>query len=120
MVKTKIFTTVLNSEYDVNYHDWGAGRWTMTSLSTKIAEIDDGKELPVGTGQGFLWRLNAYWTLEQRPEGVYMECRAISLSRDIPFGLGGVVGPFVNSVPTESLRMTIEFNRASAQCRASR
>jgi hypothetical protein len=107
IVKQKVLTAVLNTEYDVNYRDSGEGRWLMTSRSTRITEIDDDKELPLGTGHGFLWRLNAYWLMEPRGNGVYMECRSISLSRDIPFGLGAVVGRFVNSLPTESLRATI-------------
>lgn len=107
IVKTKVLTAVLNTEYDVRYRDLGSGRWGMTSRSTKIAEVDDGKELPLGRGHGFLWRLNAYWLIEPRANGVYMECRSISLSRNIPFGLGGIIGPFVNSLPTESLQTTI-------------
>lgn len=107
IVKTKVLTAVLNTEYNVEYRDLGSGRWTVTSRSTKVAEVENEKELPEGTGFGFLWRLNAYWILEQRSDGLYMECRSISLSRDIPFGLGAVVGGFVNSLPTESLHATL-------------
>lgn len=108
IVKKKVLSAVLNTEYDVVYKDLGGGRWSMTSRSTRIAEIDGGRELPVGTGQGFLWRLNAYWLLESRPNGVYLECRSLSLSRDIPFGLGFAVGPFVRALPEESLRATMQ------------
>lgn len=107
IVKQKVLTAVLNTEYDVLYKDLGGGRWSMTSRSTRMAEVDDGKELPQGTGHGFLWRLNAYWVID-RPNGVYLECRSISLSRDIPFGLGFAVGPFVKSLPIDSLRATME------------
>src|SRR6185312_4699898 len=85
IVKKKIFSTVLNSEYEVTYRPLGSGRWAITSHSTRIAELDGNKELPLGTGSGFLWRLNAYWLIEPRPNGVYLECRSISLSREIPF-----------------------------------
>jgi hypothetical protein len=107
IVKKKVLTAVLNTEYEVVYKDLGSGRWSMTSRSIRIAEVDDGTELPLGTGRGFLWRLNAYWLIEPRPNGVYLECRSISLSRDIPFGLGFAVGPFVKSLPTDSLRATM-------------
>jgi hypothetical protein len=106
--KKKVFSALLNTEYDVNYKNLGEGRWAMTSRSTRIAEVDGNKELPLGTGQGFLWRLNAYWLIEPRPNGVYLECRSMSLSRDIPFGLGFAVGPFVKSLPIDSLRATME------------
>ncbi|MEI9813221.1 MAG: hypothetical protein WDO18_11455 [Acidobacteriota bacterium] len=109
LVKKKVLTAVLNSEYDVVYHPLGNGRWSVISRSTRMSEVEDGQELPAGTGRGFLWRLNAYWLIEPRGNGVYLECRSISLSRDIPFGLGFAVGPFVKSLPPESLRATLDL-----------
>ncbi len=107
MYKEKVLSATLNGEFDVEYRDRGRGRWTMVSRSTRIVEVDEGKELPVGKGHGFLWRLNAYWLVEPRPEGVYLEVRSMSLSRDVPFGLGMVVKPFITSVPRESLNDTM-------------
>jgi hypothetical protein len=107
MVKKKVFTVVLNAEFDVQYRPLGNNRWTVMSRSTRIAELDGDRERPTGTGRGFLWRLNTYWLIEPRPEGVYLECRAISLSRDIPFGRA-LVEPFLTSVPRESLQGTMD------------
>jgi hypothetical protein len=107
MVKKQIFTVVLNGDFDVQYHALGNNRWSVTSRSTRIAELDGDRELPPGTSRGFLWRINAYWLIEPRPEGVYLECRAISLSRAIPFGLG-LAQPFLTTVPRESLQSTME------------
>jgi hypothetical protein len=98
----------LATEYDVEYRWLNKRRWAMISHSTKVAEVDGGRVLPVGTGHGYLWRLNAYWVLEQRPEGVYIECRAISMSRDIPAGLRWAIKPMITSVPRRSLQDTIE------------
>ena len=67
--------------------------------------------LTEGTGQGFLWRMNSYWLLEPRPNGLYLECRAISLSRDIPTGLGWMVRPTVSALPRDSLKATVEEAR---------
>lgn len=108
MVKKKVLTVVLNAEFDVQYRPLGNHRWSLLSRSTRIAELDGGRELPPGSGHGFLWRLNAYWILEPRPDGVYLECRTISLSRDIPFGLSLLIKPFVTSVPRESLQETMD------------
>ena len=66
--------------------------------------IVSGRSAPAAD---FLWRLNTYWLIEPRPEGVYLECRAISLSRDIPFGRS-LVEPFLTSVPRESLQSTLD------------
>ncbi|MFZ0795875.1 MAG: hypothetical protein WAM65_19070, partial [Candidatus Korobacteraceae bacterium] len=79
------------------------------------------------TGYGFLWRLYSYWKFEEkksaageaaaRPtsahsrDGLYIECRAISLSRDIPLGLGWIIEPIVRKLPQESLSHTLECTR---------
>jgi hypothetical protein len=54
-----------------------------------------------------MWRLNTYWRVFERDGGTYVQCESISLSRDIPFGLGWIVGPFVTDVPKESLQFTL-------------
>jgi hypothetical protein len=108
LYKKEILTANLATEYDVEYRRLSKGRWVMLSHSTKVAEVEDGVLLPVGTGHGFLWRLNAYWVMEQRPEGVYIECRAISMSRDVPVGLGWALKGVAARLPRESLRDTLE------------
>jgi hypothetical protein len=105
--KKKVLTVLLNSEYTVDYVALEAGRWSVVSHSTKIAEVDGGRELAPGRGYGFLWRINVYWLLEPRPEGVYMETRAISLSRDVPPGLAWAIKPMIKSVTRESLQETL-------------
>ena len=35
--------------------------------------------------------------------GVYIQCEALSLSRDIPAGLGWALNPLVSGIPRESL-----------------
>ena len=46
-------------------------------------------------------------------EGVFVECRAISLSRDIPRGLGWIVAPFLQNIPRKSLQFTLSATRTS-------
>ena len=108
LYKRKVLTVTLDTEYDVEYKALGDGRWAVLSRSTKMTEVEDGKPLTEGTGYGFLWRLNSYWLIEPRGDGVYMECRSISLSRDIPPGLGWAIKPMVSSLPRESLKHTLE------------
>jgi hypothetical protein len=108
LLKKKVLTALLNCEFEIEYRALGDGRWSVISRSTRIAEREGTSELPPGEGRGFLWRLNAYWLIEPRPEGLYLECRTVSLSRDIPTGLGWVVKPFVTSVPKESLLATMQ------------
>ena len=96
LLKKKVITVVLNSEHDVKYTPVGQDRWRSVSRTTKIAEVEnagkkDEREKPPGTGEGFLWRLNSYWRFEERDGGVWLECQAISLTRDVPTGLGWIV-----------------------------
>ncbi len=113
--KKKVITVILNTEYDVEYNEVRPGLWLGKSYSTKIAELaNPGKsqqELPVDTGHGFMWRFNTYWMIEQRKDGVYVECRAISLSRSIPRALAWIIEPFVSGVPKESLENTLRITR---------
>jgi hypothetical protein len=114
--KKKVITVVLNTEHEVQYIRVDDTRWRSLSRTTKIAEVENpGKpnerEKPPGTGEGFLWRLNSYWRFEQRDGGVWVECQAVSLTRDIPTGLGWVVDPITRNLPKESLENTLRATR---------
>ena len=112
-VKQKhVITVVMDTTYGVTYGRLDARHGYSTSRSTKITEIEDAgtaKEhaLPPEKEHGFLWRLNTYWSYEERDGGLYIQVESISLTRGIPTGLGWVVGPFVESVPRESLEFTL-------------
>jgi hypothetical protein len=55
--------------------------------------------------------MNSYWRMQERDGGVYMECEAITLSRAVPFGLGGLIDPILQSFAEESLKKTITAKR---------
>jgi len=119
--RKKVVTVVLNTDYDVHYTNLGTDRASARSYSTRIAEVEhagDTNEIekPVGNDSGFLWRLNSYWRFWQRDGGTYVQLEAISLTRDIPVGLGWLIRPFVTSVPQESLQFTLGLTRASLCC----
>jgi hypothetical protein len=116
LLKKKIITVVLDTDHEVHYRCLDRCRWTCRSYTTRIAEVQDAgspKEqvLPPDTGYGFLWRLYSYWRMEERDAGVYLECRAISLTRDIPAGLGWAIKPIINKLPKESLTNTLVATR---------
>jgi hypothetical protein len=46
---------------------------------------------------------------------VYIQCEAISLTRDIPTGLGWMIGRFVESIPRESLTFTLQSTRRALE-----
>ena len=82
--------------------------------------MDLWQEKPPGHDSGFLWRLNSYWRFVERDRGVYVECESISLTRDIPTGLGWLVGPFVTSIPKESLERTLGSTRSAVLARPAK
>jgi hypothetical protein len=108
----KVVSVVLNTESDVHYLPVSPTRMQVRSASTRIAEVADAdtprpREQPAGHDSGFLWRFNNYCALEEVDKSTLVQCETISLSRDIPFGLGWLVGPFVTDVPRESLEFTL-------------
>ncbi len=56
-----------------------------------------------------------YWRIEEAEGGAFVECLTISLSRQIPFGLGWAIKPFVTSLPRESLEGTLEATRVAVK-----
>jgi hypothetical protein len=116
--KKKIITIILDSDYDVHRHFLDATHAYSNSVSTRIAQVEnvdqpDEHELPPGKDGGYLWRLNSYWRYFDSGRGVYVQCEAVSLTRDIPTGLNWLVGSFVQSVPKESLEFTLHSTRAA-------
>jgi len=110
-----------------------------TTRIAEVEDAGTAKErvLEPDTGYGFLWRLYSYWKFDEaggatasqppagesapgeaeRPsgasgsDGTYIECRAISLTRDIPLGLGWIIEPIIRKLPQESLIQTLENTR---------
>jgi len=132
LLKKKVITVVLDTDHDVHYSAVDANRWFCRSYTTRIAEVEDAgtpkeRVLEPDSGYGFLWRLYSYWRFEEKKggagagierraparwaEGVYIECRAISLTRDIPLGLGWIIEPIIRKLPQESLVHTLEATR---------
>jgi len=118
--ETKIVTVVLDTEYDVHYIRLDSTRACSRSYSTRVTEVEgagqpDEREKSVGNDSGFLWRLNSYWRFQERDGGVYLQLEAISVTRDIPEGLGWLIRPFVTSIPRESLVFTLTRTREALQ-----
>jgi hypothetical protein len=107
-----VITVVMDTSYDVSFGRLDAQHGYSVSRSTRISEIDapgTGRErvLSAEEEHGFLWRLNTYWSYEERDGGLYMQVESVSLTRAIPTGLGWAVRPYVESVPRESLEFTL-------------
>jgi hypothetical protein len=107
-----VITVVMDTTYDITFGRLDQQRGYSISRSTQITEIDSpgtGRERALNSKEehGFLWRLNTYWSYEERDGGLTMQIESVSLTRSIPAGLGWAIGPFVESVPRESLEFTL-------------
>lgn len=120
--KKKVITVTLNTNHDVQYFPVDTTHCHSRSVSTRIAEVANADqpaehEEPIGHDGGFLWRMNSYWRFEEKDQGVYVEVESVSLTRDIPTGLGWMIRPFVTSIPRESLVMTLGSTRSAVEAR---
>jgi hypothetical protein len=107
-----VLTVVMDTSYDITFGQLDPQHGYSISRSTRIAEIDAPgttaeRTLTANQEHGFLWRLNTYWTYEERDGGLYLQIEAISLTRSIPNGLGWAIRPYVESIPRESLEFTL-------------
>jgi hypothetical protein len=124
LLKKKFITVVLDTDHEVHYHSLDRSHCVCRSFTTRIAEVKDAgspkeKVLPPDTGYGFLWRLYSYWRFLERDGGVYVECRAISLTRDVPSGLGWAIEPIIQKLPKEALINTLEATRRGLVARTT-
>jgi hypothetical protein len=108
-----VLTVVLDSNYDVTFGHLDERHGYSLSRSLSISEIgspgaSDEHVLSPGQEHGFLWRLNTYWSYEERDGGLYMQIESVSMTRSIPTGLKWVVQPFVEKIPRESLQFTLQ------------
>jgi hypothetical protein len=118
-----ILTVVLDTTYDVTFsradpRGANASRGYSTSRSTRVAEIDapgtaHERALSPSEDHGFLWRMNTYWSYEERDGGLYMQVESVSLTRSVPVGLGWAIAPFIESIPRESLEFTLRSVRTA-------
>jgi len=119
----QIITVTLNTEHEVQYFRDGPDSAHSRSSAVRIAEVEnsgksDEREKPPGDDDGFLWRMETWWRIQERGGGVYIQSEVASLTRDIPPGLGWMIGPFVTSIPRESLTFTLEATRNAVKTRA--
>ena len=118
----KVITVVVDSENTAQFTKPAGDRAFSRIISTRMAEVDDPgtpseREKPIGHDGGYLWRLNSYWRFLERDGGTYLQCESVSLTRGIPVGLGWLVGPFVTSLPRESLEFTLDTTRRALSAR---
>jgi hypothetical protein len=115
-----VITAVLDTEYQIHYRYLDGTHAVSRSYSTRIAEVENTGEAnehdrTPGDDRGLLWRLYSYWRFYQVDGGIYIQCNAISLTRDVPTGLGWLIQPFIQKIPSESLYFTLDSTREALE-----
>ena len=121
----KVITVVLDTVHDIHYFQDAPGRAHSRSSAVRIAEVEnagqsDEREKPPGDDGGFLWRMETWWRMREGDGGVYVQSEVVSLTRDIPTGLGWMIGPFVTSIPKDTLLFTMQATRNAIEARLRR
>ena len=124
LVEQHLIRVVLNTAYHVRYSTPDPHHLLVGSRSTHIGEVKDPDksytdEYSEGDDTGFLWRLNSYWRFRAGDGGVYARCEAVSLSRDVPLGLGWMLKGFLEAFPKESMLNTLRGTRQAILARKS-
>lgn len=109
--KHRVITVVLDAEFDTQAAMDGPGRGYSISRSIHIWQVDGERRRREGDDDGFLWRLNSYWNFEETSGGLVIACEAVSLTRDVPAGLGWLITPIIQSLPRASLEFTLTATR---------
>lgn len=114
--KKATVTAVHDTWHDVDYFRLSPTRAGSHTVATRILDVDNPGEKnerhrSAEEDRGYLWRLETWWRFEQRDGGVYVQCESVSLTRDVPWGLGWLVGPVVKSIPREQLAFTLGNSR---------
>jgi hypothetical protein len=118
----KVITVVLNTKHDVHYFSDSATREHSRSSAVHIGEVENAgkpneREKAPGEDGGYLWRMETWWRMEERDGGVYVQSEVVSLTRNIPTGLGWLIGPFVTSIPKETLTFTLQATRKAVEAK---
>jgi hypothetical protein len=112
----KVVTVVLDTEHNVTYFRDSPLKAHSRSSAIRIAQVDNPgaaneQERTPGEDEGFLWRMETWWRMEERDGGVYVQNQAVTLTRDIPTGLGWLIEPFITKIPKETLEFTLQATR---------
>jgi hypothetical protein len=113
-------TVVIDADYTIEYRELGpAAMFTKSAISNVYEVAHPGtpqeRRTPADQAMGYLWRLNTYCSFAERAEGTYEQCESVSLTRDVPFGFGWIVRPFITGIPRETLDFTLSRVRAGVK-----
>jgi hypothetical protein len=118
--RKSIVTVVINANFDVRSTTPGPTQELIQAYSTRIAEVENPDkpnehELPVGNDHGYLWRLDNYWSIEEKDGGTYVQVESVGLSRTIPAIFAWLINPLVRNIPRAVLLNLLDATRRAVE-----
>lgn len=118
LMKRAGITVYLDTWHDVRYRDLDPKRTFSRSVCRRVQQVENAGTpeehlLPPGEGLGVLWAMDSVWKLAERDGGVYAELDALTLTRDLPLGLGAALGPIIRSISEGAVESTLAAKRRS-------
>lgn len=108
--KTKVITTVIDTEQVVHLERPRPDRAYSTAWATMVREVDNpgrADERLREDGEGLLWRLFASWRYLEADGGVWIENESIMLTRQPGFPLRLVMQPMLKAGPREGVEFAL-------------
>ncbi len=120
ITEKKFLTAVVDVVNEVRYIPLGPRKLAVWSESQSVRQVDHAGTpsevvLPPEKGLGMLWAIDTYWRIEQRDEGAYIECEAVSFSREIPLEMDRLLAPILRSFAENSLVNTLAAKKRAIQ-----
>ncbi len=120
--KPLLLKTALDADYESLYVKLDDRRAYSLERTTRVQEIEEcgspaQRVLLEGQGHGVIWRLFGITRFMERDGGVYVEFKAIGLSRDIPASMRWLVDPIVRRVSRSSLLTSLQQTEKAVRLR---
>ena len=114
--KAFLVTAAFEIESEARFYRTGKNRAYSIASSTRVREIENyGKPeqriLAPDTGSGYVWRSATISQYEERDGGVFLELRALLLSREISSSSAWFVKPLVSRMARSALTVYLERTR---------
>ena len=120
LVQQSLISAVFDVNLRINYRAVDATHLVIESKSESVREIPSVGS-PPGTpahDRGFIWALDDYWRLEEKDGGVYVECEALLLSRQVPavfrWIANGIIARAAERLLAGTLKSTARLMRDSS------
>jgi len=121
LVQRSLLTAVFDVTLRIVYHRIDADRLVIESKSESVREVPSIDSPPGAPAhdRGLIWALDDYWRLEEKDGGVYVECEALLLSRQVPavfrWIANGMIARAAERMLAGALRSTARIMRDSSK-----